>query len=227
MISEDAEKDISSEQLEDHTEKIKQEYESHLLMSDPNSPEAAHWKGKDKTWLRFKILTEIDNLNNKKVLDFGCGNALLMDFLNERGIKCEYHGWDISERMIEVAKKRHPKAKFKVINIFHEDLSEYVNFFDYILISGVFYIKVDGEESVHKKWIEQILLKLWNLSKKGLAVNFMTEYVDWRDSSLYYCPINEIIIFCVDNLSRWFVIRHDYQLWEFTVYIYKEPKVKL
>lgn len=213
--------------IEKHTEKIKKEYEDHLLKHDLNSPEAVHWVGKDKTWLRFKILTKIDDLNNKKVLDFGCGNALLLDFLKENNIICEYHGWDISEKMIEVAKKRHPEASFKVVNVIKDDVKEFTNFFDYILISGISYIKVNAEEDIHKKWIETILLKLWHLCKEGLAINFMTEHVDWRDSSLYYCPINEITSFCVKNLSRWFAIRHDYQLWEFTMYIYKEPKVKL
>lgn len=213
--------------IEEHTMKIKREYEDHLLKHNLNSPEAVHWVGKDKTWLRFKILTEIDDLNDKRMLDFGCGNSLLLDFLKENNITCEYFGWDISEKMIKAAKKRHPRATFKVINVFKDDLKKFNNFFDYVLISGVFYIKVDAEQSVHKKWLETILLKLWNLCCKGIAVNFMTEYVDWRDDNLYYCPIDDITSFCVKNLSRSLIIRHDYELWEFTVYIYKEPRARL
>ena len=212
------------EKLEKHTRRIRREYESHLMKHDFNSPEAAHWKGREKTWLRFKILTEIDNLNNRVILDFGCGNGLLLDFLKERNIHCEYYGWDISEKMIEVARKRHPEAKFRVSNIFEDDLSDYNNFFDYIVVSGLFYIKVDAEPEVHEAWLKAILSKLWALCKKGIAVNFMTEYVDWKEEDLYYCSIRDIIPFCVNNLSRWFVVRHDYQLWEFTMYIYKEPR---
>ena len=210
--------------IEKYSEKIKKAYEDHLLKNDFNSPEAVYWVGKDKTWLRFKILTKIDDLNNKKVLDFGCGNALLLDFLKENNILCEYHGWDISEKMIEVAKKRHYGANFKVVDVFKSNLKQFNSFFDYILISGVFNLKVDAEESIHRKWTKKTLLKLWDLCRKGLAVNFMTEHVDWRDNSLYYCPIDDIASFCVKNLSRWFIIRHDYRLWEFTMYIYRGPK---
>ena len=218
---------IDMKALQEYNERIKKEYENHLTKHDPNSPEAVHWRGKEKTWLRFKILTEIDDLNNKRILDFGCGNALLLDFLKENNIICEYHGWDISEKMIELARKRHPDATYKVCDILKDDLSEYSNFFDYIIVSGVFNIKVNAEPEAHKAWIKANLLKLWSFCKKGIAVNFMTEYVDWKDNNLYYCSIGDIVSFCVNNLSRWFVVRHDYQLWEFTMYIYKEPEVRL
>ncbi|AKG91245.1 Methyltransferase domain [Geoglobus ahangari] len=218
---------LNLEILKKHTDKIKKEYEIHALKYDPNSPEASHWKGKDKVWLRFKILTEIDNLNGGKILDFGCGNALLMDYLLENNVICEYHGWDISKKMIEIGKNRHPNANFKVVDILNENLEHYKDFFDYVLVSGVFHIKVDSDPNVHNAWIKEILLRLWSLCKKGIAVNFLTEYVDWEDDDLYYCSISDIVSFCVSNLSRWFVIRHDYPLWEFTLYIYKTPRVKL
>jgi UDP-2,4-diacetamido-2,4,6-trideoxy-beta-L-altropyranose hydrolase len=219
---------MKNELLNIHTDKLKKKYENHFEKHDPNSPEAVHWRGKEKTWLRFKILTEMDDLNSMRILDFGCGNALLADYLKEQNIKCEYHGWDISEKMIEVAKKRHPDAKFKIIDILKDDeVNNYHNFFDYILISGVFNLKIDAKSETHEAWIKEMLLKLYNLCRKGIAVNFLTEYVDWKEKDLYYCKISEMMNFCVSNLSRWFVIRHDYQLYEFTIYIYKEPKVRL
>ena len=67
--------------LEDHVQNIKKEYEVHLKKHDINSPEAVYYKDMKKGNLRFKILSEIANLDNKRILDFGCGNALLMDFL--------------------------------------------------------------------------------------------------------------------------------------------------
>ena len=210
-----------------HNKKVKEGYERHLVKHDPHSPEAVHWRGKDKTWLRFKILTEIDDLNGKVLLDFGCGNALLLDYLKEKGIKVNYYGWDISEKMVNVARNRHPDANFRSLDIFEEDLDNYIGFFDYILISGVFYIKFDSDDAVHERWMQAILLRLWPLTRLGIGFNCLTEYVDWRDESLYYASINKLLDFIVGNLSRWFVIRHDYKLWEMTFYVYRYPRVEL
>lgn len=164
-----------------YTEKIRESYENHLAKHDPDSPEAVHWIGKDKTWLRFEVLAEVDDLNNKRLLDFGCGNALLLDFLKEHGVECEYYGWDISEKMIQIARKRHPSAHFDVVDVLKDRSPEmFGDFFDYVLVSGVFNLKA-GKEDTHRKWTESILLKLWDLCKKGLAVNFLTDYVDWKE----------------------------------------------
>ena len=124
--------------------------------------------------------------------------------------------------MIKVAKKRHPEGKFKVVDVLNDDLKQYANYFDFVFISGVFNTKLDNlPESVHEQWIERTLLKLISLCKEGISVNFLKEFVDWKEEGLYYCKIDDFIRFIVSKISKCFVIRHDYNLYEFTVYIYK------
>ena len=213
--------------VRDHSLRVKEEYETHLESRDIDSPEAAHWVGKEKTWLRFTMLTQIDSLSHKRCLDFGCGNGLLLDYLLENDIKCEYHGWDISDKMIDVCKQRHPGYNFQCIDVLEEGMESFHGEFDYIFISGVFHIKVDGSVSIHKEWIKEILSILWPICNQGISVNFLSEYVDWREQDLFYCDIDEMLRFTVETLSRHVVIRHDYPLFEFTLYIYKDPKVRL
>lgn len=53
----------------------------------------------------------LGNIKNKKVLDLGCGPGLYAKILTEKEAKVK--GIDISEKMIELAKKETPKAEFK------------------------------------------------------------------------------------------------------------------
>lgn len=45
-----------------------------------------------------------------KVLDFGCGNGRLVDFLKETNL--EYVGVDTSEKLVEIAKREYPTKSF-------------------------------------------------------------------------------------------------------------------
>lgn len=212
--------------VEEYAKVVKEAYEAHLAKHDPNSPEAVRWTGKQKPWLRFEILSKIGDLTHKRILDFGCGNGLFLDFLKEKKIECEYHGWDISENMVRIASERHPEGNFRVVNILEDDLANFIQFFDYVIVSGVFNWKLSGK-NLHVKWMQAILLKIWDLCKEGLAVNFLTEHVEWRDKALFYSSIEDVVSFCVGSLSRWFTLRQDYQLWEFTLWVCREPTVKL
>ncbi|MDA4122226.1 MAG: class I SAM-dependent methyltransferase [Thaumarchaeota archaeon] len=212
---------ISSKHVKAQNQAIKLGYQEHASGKDGNTVEFAHWVGKDKVWLRFKVLLDVGALEGRRILDFGCGNGLLLDYIEEKGVKCHYHGWDISRRMVETARKRHPLADFKVVDILEDDLKKFQGFFDYVLVSGVFHVRFSSGEAAHLEWIEAALSKLWPLCKEGLGFNLMSEHVDWKASDLYYAPIDEITKFLVENCSRWFLLRHDYPLWEYTVYVYK------
>lgn len=215
-----------TEDIRKHANRVKARYEKRLNENQPDDPEAVHWVSEDRVNLRYDVLTDIGNLEGKRILDFGCGTALFIDYLEEQGIECEYYGWDISENMISEARKRHPDATFKSIDILTEDVSEYNDYFDYIFVSGVFHVKTGSNEDAHRKWMYNILDEIWPLCSEGISVNFMTQHVDWRDEDLYYTDIDRLIKFSVENFSRWFTIRGDYDLWEHTLYAYKEPQVK-
>lgn len=213
-----------TDNIDQHTDRIKARYEGCLEQHTADSPEAVHWTDEERMRLRYDILKDIGELEGKTILDFGCGTGLFLDYLNVQNISCEYHGWDISEKMIESAKERHPDATFECKDVLKEDVSEYTGEFDYIFISGVFHIKTDSNAASHQEWMYSILEEIWPLCTQGLSVNFMTEHIDWMDDDLYYCEIGELIDFCVENLDRWVTVRRDYELWEHTLYVYKNPQ---
>ncbi|MBI5411851.1 class I SAM-dependent methyltransferase [Candidatus Peregrinibacteria bacterium] len=89
--------------LEEKTlEKVKESYDSIA-------------KGFDQTrrilWKEFALFLPYLK-KGMTVLDAGCGNGRLFEYLQKRGI--EYLGVDQCEELIEIAKKRYPETKFQV-----------------------------------------------------------------------------------------------------------------
>jgi ubiquinone/menaquinone biosynthesis C-methylase UbiE len=58
------------------------------------------------------MLKTVKNIKGKKLLDIGCGAGIHIKSYSKKGAKCS--GIDISETMIEMAKKKNPKIEFKV-----------------------------------------------------------------------------------------------------------------
>src|SRR5262245_32292934 len=69
------------------------------------------WKSADSQELRFSRLAQIfeesDANEERSLIDYGCGYGALLDHLRAAGRRVDYHGFDISESMIEAAKTRH------------------------------------------------------------------------------------------------------------------------
>ena len=72
------------------------------------------------------------------------------------------------------------------------------------------------------EFFTSVLKKLWAKTNKGIAFNIMSKLVDWERDDLFHVSIDELGWFLKNNLSRNFVIRNDYKLYEYTVYVYKK-----
>jgi hypothetical protein len=49
----------------------------------------------------------------------------------------------------------------------------------------------------------------------------MSKQVDWERDDLFHLPLDVMSSFVSANLSRRFVVRHDYPLFEYTTYVYR------
>ena len=97
-------------------------------------------------------------------LDFGCGTGISTQFLKE--ITKNTYIYDISDKMIELAKKKVPEA------IVIKDLSQYKNFFDIIISITVLQDSSNPEEELIK--LKELLkndgiIILSVLNRKGIA----------------------------------------------------------
>lgn len=120
------------------------------LLHFKDSPEAVGWSPSGQI-LRYQKVLQLINLENKTLLDFGCGKGDFYGFLKERGIICKYTGIDINPELIKLASSKYPDAEFLVKDIEQTPLSK---MFDYTVSIGVFNLAVQGVKDSVKRCLE-------------------------------------------------------------------------
>jgi len=174
------------------------------------------WGSFESQQLRFKILTEIGDLRGRYVCDLGCGFGDLFPFLDEHFKGVRYHGIDISQKLVYEAKIRYPKASFEVLDIMEKSPIEK---FDYILSSGAMNLKIEENE----KYICGMMSRMMEFAKIGISLNFLSTYVDYMQKDIFhFAP--EKAFSLGKKITRFVTLRHDYPLYEFTLYLYHESK---
>jgi len=86
-------------------------------------------------WEEMRFLFADFLMTGERVLDLGCGNGRWFKLFQEYGV--DYIGVDSSEKLIEIAKREHPKARFQVADALNLSFPE--NFFDKIYSIAVFH----------------------------------------------------------------------------------------
>jgi ubiquinone/menaquinone biosynthesis C-methylase UbiE len=168
--------------------------------------------------IRFEALMKVGDLNNQTILDIGCGFGDFYNYLKENGIKAKYVGIDICPPFVDVCKERFPEATFEVCDI---ESSVPKGEFDYVISSQTFNNKLQFDDN--EKVVRAVIKKGYEICKKGMAIDMLTKYVDFEEPHLHYYSPEEIFKFC-KKLTKRVALRHDYPLYEFMVYLYKDFK---
>jgi SAM-dependent methyltransferase len=183
------------------------------------------WPNKEDALIRYGVMLDVIRANNEKttLLDFGCGAAHMYEFMKNYSSKkfdnIEYCGLDLSPKFIDLCQKKHPEVTFYCIDMLKE--SEKLPAFDYIILNGVFTEKLGMNFCEMESYFQTLLSTVFGHAKKGIAFNVMSKAVDWEREDLFHLSTDRLIEFLVKRLSRNFIIRNDYGLYEYTVYVYQ------
>ena len=71
------------------------------------------------------------------------------------------------------------------------------------------------------EYFQKLIAATFAKANVGIAFNVMSKAVDWEREDLFHMPADLLIQFMAKKLSRNFIIRNDYGLYEYTVYLYK------
>jgi SAM-dependent methyltransferase len=184
------------------------------------NPLSLGWGEKNRANLRFEILLSQWDFNRANILDFGCGFGDLHNYMKNSGIiDFSYTGVDINENLIKKGLEVYPG-----LNLINADWLESApeDTFDYILSSGVFNHKLeDNFEFITKA------MQLFNrLSKKGFALNFLSDKVEFEYDYTYHASPSKILEMGY-LFSNKIVLRNDYMPYEFTLFVNKQEEMDL
>lgn len=185
-----------------------------------NKAESVGWGNQEKQDLRFlKLLSLIeDKQDTFSVNELGCGYGELVKYCSRNGFQLgEYFGYDISEEMLKNAKDY--LAGIENITLFKS--SELSTMADYTIASGIFNVRFDHGIQDWDLHIKSTLRDMFEHSKKGIAFNLLTKYVDFEADNLYYADPGYCFDFCKTELSKKVNLLHDYPLYEWTITVLK------
>jgi SAM-dependent methyltransferase len=175
---------------------------------------------------RYRVYYDVVRLSSFsgpsiRLLDVGCGTARLYDHIKTIGkSNVDYVGVDLSPRMIEAARGKHPDATFV-----HGDPFETGSIWtpepDFVVLGGIFTWRPSMTETEMTDYMIRLLTLAFGHAKVGLAFNVMSKHVDWERDDLYHMSFDVMAATLQKHLSRNYVFRADYGLYEYTTYVYR------
>ncbi len=191
--------------------KIQEIFVDKLNRFGPNDARGVFWINETTQLVRYKIFSEIGDLNKRRILDVGCGLGDFAGYLKTRFNDFDYEGFDVVPEMIEKAKIKYPQEKFKLTEI--DDYLEQV--FDYAFASGVFSIRL---ENYWEKYFS-VIKKMYQITSKAVGFNMLSANYHKGDNLFVVYQPEEIKKTCEDFAQR-VELKMGYLPQDFTIFLY-------
>jgi len=182
------------------------------------------WPNKSDADTRYQVMLDVVKPGRSSpisLLDFGCGASHLYEYIQQHAPEAPivYSGLDISEKFVHLSRQKFPNNTYYCLDLL--DPSSEIPSFDYIVMNGVFTEKQGLSFDEMLTYFQTMLIRVFSYAQVGIAFNVMSKQVDWERDDLFHVPFDLLASFLRQNLSRHFVFRHDYRLYEYTTYLYR------
>ena len=182
------------------------------------------WPNKEDALKRYRVMLEVvrpaATEQQIRLLDFGCGASHLYEYMLDCGLKnIEYAGLDLSPKFVNLSQRKFPENNYYCLDLLDEQVS--LPQFDYVVMNGVFTEKRELAFADMFVYFKRLVTRVFANAHRGVAFNVMSKQVDWERDDLFHLPLDTLADFLTKHLTRNFVIRNDYGLYEYTTYVYK------
>lgn len=171
--------------------------------------------------LRFDALTQHFSGDSFSILDYGCGLAHLKVYLDQRFSQYEYRGVDLVPEFVSTVAAKYPGVSVQLVQS-HTDISTPV---DHVIISGTFNIIDGADQRAYLERVQAVLLHLFSLARVSLAVNFMTDRVDFMQPKACHVNVDEMMNFARRHMSPRLRVDESYMPYEFTLVVFKDSEI--
>lgn len=180
------------------------------------SPETLGWGGgKERQWKRFRAAMEFSLFDERpveSVLDVGCGFGDFGAWLADCKSDVRYTGIDINPALVEAGRARHG-LDLAVMDVGSVPDRSY----DLVVANGIFNFRMQHEN--HEAYVRGMLGRFMAIARVGIAVDFMSTYVDFSHPGAFHCP-ETLVVDAIKARTKRYVIRNDYLDYEYIAYAY-------
>jgi SAM-dependent methyltransferase len=142
------------------------------------------WSDAAAQQARFEVLLRHVDLAGLSLLDVGCGLGDLWAFCRARGVRVDYTGVDILEKMVRAARQRHPAGRFECVDVFHGRGLKGRRF-DVVFCSGAFNLNLGN----NRRFLAHAAKRLLELTRQTVVFNLLHHRATRRyDHCFYYDP---------------------------------------
>jgi len=172
---------------------------------------------------RYRVMLEVIRPSDEakvSLLDFGCGAGHLLEYLqhHERS-DIDYIGLDVSSKFVDLCRQKFPGHQFLCADVLRGERS--LPEVDYVVMNGVFTEKRSLPFDEMFDYFREVLRRVYPLARRGIAFNAMSKHVDWERDDLFHLPFDPLAAFLRSEMSRSYLFRSDYGLYEYTAYVYR------
>ena len=120
--------------------------------------------------------------------------------------------------MVNISKKKFPLNKYYCVDILNQKKLPTV---DYTIINGIFTQKNLYSNKEMLNFFEKFISKAYNITRKSLAFNSLSELSDWKNKKNFYLAFNQIKKIIKNKFKKKFILDHSYNQNEYTFFIIK------
>jgi SAM-dependent methyltransferase len=205
-------------------------YYDACLARHGDTAQGAGWPNAADRTLRFSVMRDLAWRGGPlgSLCDVGCGTGAFLDHLTGAGdTPARYLGLDLSGAAIGLARARHAgaiaagRAAFAVTDLLWDPPGQV---FDHVVTNGLFTVRAELSEDRMWAFMTACLAAMWAVTGRGMAFNVMSAVVDWRRDDLFHVEADRLLgtLYRLTG-SRRVILRADYDLYEYTAYVYRDP----